>query len=66
MKFFKDICLHLNIEAQIPTPEQFGKYFNMVNLADTDFTKERFLPGTTGQRALYLKLLKDTGVPKSP
>jgi DGQHR domain-containing protein len=65
MKFFKDACLHLTIEPQIPTQDQFGKLFAAVKLTDADFTKEKFLPGTSGQRALYLQILKDTGVPKA-
>jgi DGQHR domain-containing protein len=65
MKFFKDACLHLSIEPQIPTAEQFAGIFKKVKLEDRDFTKEKFLPGTTGQRDLYLKILEDTGVPKS-
>ena len=65
MKFFKDICLDLKIEPQIPAVEQFFKFFQKVKLTDDDFTKERFIPGTTGQRDFYLKLLEDTGVPQS-
>jgi DGQHR domain-containing protein len=66
MKFFKDVCLHLGIEPAIPTIDQFLAIFKKVKFEDKDFTKEKLLPGTTGQRVLYLKLLEDTGVPKSP
>ena len=66
MKFFKDVCQFLGIEPQIPTSERFAQIFAKVKLEDKDFTKENFLPGTTGQRVLYLKFLNDTGVPQSP
>jgi len=65
MKFFKDACLFLTIQPQIPTVEQFFNSFKKVTLGDSDFTKERFIPGTTGQNELYLRILKDTGVPRA-
>jgi DGQHR domain-containing protein len=66
MRFFKDVSLHLGINTEIPTIEQFRQIFNRVKLEDRDFSKERFIPGTTGQRDLYQKILADTGVPKAP
>jgi DGQHR domain-containing protein len=66
MKFFKDACAYLTIEPQIPTVDQFFKLFEKVSLNDNDFTKERFIPGTTGHNVLYQKILRDTGVTKAP
>jgi DGQHR domain-containing protein len=66
MKFFKDACVYLTIEPQIPTVEQFCNLFKKVTLGDNDFTKEKLIPGTTGQNVLYQRILKDTGVPKAP
>jgi len=65
MKFFKDACVYLTIEPQIPTVEQFFNFFKKVTLDDNDFTKEKFIPGTTGQNVLYQRVLRDTGVPKA-
>lgn len=65
MKFFKDACLNLTIEPNIPHVDQFFAIFRKVELEDKDFTKEKFIPGTTGQRDLYRMLLDNTGVPKS-
>lgn len=65
MKFFKDACLELKIEPEIPTKEQFAKLFTKVKLRDEEFVKEKFIPGTTGQRSLYLQICSDTGVPKA-
>ena len=66
MKFFKDACAYLTIEPQIPTVEQFLNLFEKVTLDDNDFTKERFIPGTTGQNVLYQMVSRETGVPKTP
>jgi DGQHR domain-containing protein len=52
MRFFKDACLHLGIEP-IPTAQKFLTLFAPVNLRDNQFTKEEFIPGSTGQRVLY-------------
>src|ERR1035437_2333345 len=65
MKYLKDACSELKIEPAIPSQEQFAKLFSKVKLKDQDFTKEKFIPGTTGQRNLYLQICSDTGVPKS-
>jgi DGQHR domain-containing protein len=65
MKFFRDVCLEFKIEPNIPSSEQFYGVFQKVKLKDEEFTKERFLPGTTGQQALYRQLLADTGVQKA-
>lgn len=65
MKFFRDACLFLTIEPQIPTVEQFYRLFAKVSINDDEFTKERFIPGTTGQNLFYSRLLTDTKVPRA-
>lgn len=41
----------------IPTAEEFGLYFDELNVEDDDFTTRNFVPGSSGQ-AMFLKLLR--------
>ncbi len=62
MRFFKDACLHLGIEP-MPSRSQFFTLFNPVNLRDDEFTKEKFIPGSTGQRVLYETIRSQAPIP---
>lgn len=64
MRFFKDACLHLGIEP-IPNPQRFLTLFAPVNIPEDQFTKERFIPGSTGQRVLYETIRSQSPIPEA-
>lgn len=60
MKFLRDdvYCDIVGTNfGEIPTSTQFGKHFKAVQLGDTDFTAQNFLPGSGGQ-SMFLKMLR--------
>lgn len=62
MRFFKDACTHLGLEP-IPNRDRFFELFRPVKLLDDEFTKDRFIPGSTGQRVLYQEIRSQSAVP---
>ncbi|MCC8089220.1 MAG: DGQHR domain-containing protein [Rikenellaceae bacterium] len=58
MRFFKDVYLYINKE--VPTKEEFEKIFQQIEIADNTFTKENYIPGSSGQSALYNILKKQS------
>lgn len=65
-KFFKLAYLRERPELDLETPvvsrSRYAKYFSKVNLEDHDFNSSNFVPGTSGETALYNQLRQDTGV----
>lgn len=59
MRFLPNVYLTLGYDTVLPTAE-FKAVFDQVKLEDSDFTPENFKPGTSGQAALYHKLVQDT------
>ncbi len=51
--------IYPEIEAKVPTSQQFLQWFNNVDLNDEDFNPEQFLPGSAGESALYRRLMVD-------
>lgn len=46
----------INSKAAVPTTREFGSYFRAIKLKDTDFTSDRFKPGSSGEAALVRDL----------
>ena len=63
MRFFREACQHLGI-TKIPSSEQFLQLFGPITLQDSDFTKDAFIPGSTGQRVLYERIRSESPIPK--
>ncbi|WP_426291968.1 DGQHR domain-containing protein [Dyadobacter endophyticus] len=64
MRFFKHAYLHLangNLSA-IPSKEQFLSVFTQITLTDSDFNRERYIPGSSGQGQLYRDLRDQSGL----
>ena len=57
MRFLKDVYLHIGKIDDVPTKEEFSVIFAPISLTDDDFNKHRYVPGSTGQKALYQDLL---------
>jgi len=58
MKFLRPAILKLNKLDQLVTYEDFEQIFNQIQLEDGSFTKDVYVPGSSGQSAL-LRTLKD-------
>lgn len=62
MRFFKDVYLSFGRIGDIITKEEFASVFNKISLKDEDFTREKYLPGSSGQGVLYKDLLSQSGL----
>jgi len=65
MRFLRPAYLYLVGPGQVPSREDFDKIFKRVQMSDDDFTTENFLPGTSGEVALYHELRGRCGIPLS-
>lgn len=62
MRFFKDAYLSFDKIGKIVTKEEFISCFEHVTLQDSDFNRERYVPGGIGQSKLYKDLKEMSGV----
>jgi DGQHR domain-containing protein len=62
MRFLRPVYLYLVAPGEVPSEADFSRVFSRFNLRDTDFTIERFRPGTSGEGALYHALLGGSGI----
>lgn len=62
MRFLRPVYLSLSWKGEIPAKEDFVKVFSKVKLKDDQFSTDYFPPGSSGESALYNKLLEDTGL----
>jgi len=53
MRLLPFAYLSLARPGEVPSIEQFEKLFQAATLADGDFSKETFIPGSTGQKRLF-------------
>jgi hypothetical protein len=53
---------YFSIGYEVVPAADFKMIFDLVKLNDADFSPENFKPGTSGQAALYHKLVQDTKV----
>ncbi|MDE4272945.1 DGQHR domain-containing protein [Phaeobacter gallaeciensis] len=58
IRFLRDAYLHLTSQPSVPTKEEFRKVFDSVELKDSDFTTEKFPPGSSGASLFYAELKK--------
>lgn len=66
MRLFKNIYLKekpiLDTETPVIPRDVYKRYFSKTTLSDADFTSTTFLPGTSGETALYKRLREDLGL----
>jgi DGQHR domain-containing protein len=62
MRFFKDAYLELAAPGEIVKKEKFLSLFQRVKLKDSEFTRDNFVPGSSGATALYNMLKEQTGI----
>lgn len=65
MRFFRDVYVYLNQPDTVISKEKFIEMFAPIDLKEGNFTKEHYVPGTSGQAKLYADLLERSGIPKA-
>lgn len=62
MRFFKDAYLSFNRIGEVISKDEFMGIFENINIQENEFTKEIYIPGSSGQGALYRDLLQQSGL----
>lgn len=62
MRFFKDAYLSFDRISAIISKEEFISLFVEIDIEESDFVKEVYIPGSSGQAALYHDLLSSSGI----
>lgn len=62
MKFLKNVYLSFGNVGDVPSVKDFSGIFDKIDMADSDFNKQKYLPGGSGQNDLYKDLLNKSGL----
>ncbi len=62
MRFLKNAYGFFEKPNEIITEDQFSSLFEKIQLTDSDFNKNKYIPGSSGQKDLYNDLLFQTGL----
>jgi len=62
MRFFRDAYLSYGSIGEVVPRDFYKMLFKKSSLTDSDFNKQRFVPGSSGQGDLYEQLRSDTGL----
>lgn len=62
MRFFKVVYLSFDKPNNVITKEEFKSVFDLINLEEKDFNRQKYVPGGIGQSALYNDLKKESGL----
>lgn len=62
MRFFKDAYLSFNRIGDVISKEEFANILSPVTIQEDRFTKEVYIPGSSGQGQLYRDLLNQSGL----
>lgn len=65
MRFLRPCYLFVTRPGNVPTKPELLKVLQKANLHDTDFTVDRFKPGSSGEALLFNTLVEQTGVQAS-
>lgn len=60
MRFLAHVLAYLRRRGRQPSRSEFLAILNEIKLEDKDFNSEQFKPGTSGESALFNRLLEDT------
>jgi DGQHR domain-containing protein len=63
MKFLKPAYLSFNKIGAIINTKEFYEIFTKIDLEDSDFNPERYIPGSGGETALYHELCEKANLP---
>jgi len=64
MRFLRPAYLYITAPGKVPSKEQFLEIFKKTKLSDTDFTIDRFVPGTSGESELFRTLMVESDLNK--
>lgn len=62
MRLFKDLYLSFDKIGEVISTDEYLKYLKKIHLKDSDFSKNIFLPGSSGQAELYKQLKEGCGL----
>lgn len=62
MRALRQLSRVLKPHKKMPQKEDFDRYLARIGIEDADFTVENFKPGTSGESALYARLVSDMGL----
>ena len=65
MRFLKPVYLSFESPDALISKEQFSTIFNRITLRSVDFTREVYLPGSSGQKKLYEELIEQSEISKN-
>lgn len=66
MRFFRDAYLSFNKIGTVISKLEFQEIFNKISIKESEFTKEVYIPGSSGQGQLYRHLLEQSGLNSPP
>ena len=58
MRFMRVAYLSMNMADQVVKADEYDPIMNKIDLADGTFTPEKYLPGSSGERALFDELVE--------
>jgi len=62
MRFLRPVYLYITLPGKVPSKEEFLKIFQKIKLKDSDFTIDRFVPGSGGESEFYRTLMAESGL----
>ena len=62
MRFFKNVYLSFDRIGDVISKEEFKIIFDRITLQESDFNKEKYVPGSSGIGELYRDFLKQSGL----
>lgn len=62
MRFFRQAYLSFGRIGEVISKEDFIQLFDKIHISSDDFNKEKYVPGSSGQGALYKDLLRESGL----
>ena len=62
MRFMRIAYLSLNLAGQVAKADEYGPILERIKLEDGSFTPDRYLPGSSGERALLDDLVSRSGL----
>jgi DGQHR domain-containing protein len=57
MKLLPHVTEIIKLENKIPSISEYGGYFEKIKMLDSEFTSDKFKPGSSGEAELYKRLL---------
>jgi hypothetical protein len=62
MRLLKPVFLYLGGQQHIPTIGRYQEVLEAINIKDSDFTTDKYLPGTSGESMLYKDLMSELNI----